>query len=110
MNDDAIFADLVALGAIKCVGIDAKTNEKLYTFTPKIKDLMPDLYREHLNNVNHEIMVLWEKGYLDLDLFSDQPIVSITSKALNSIEIEKLSEEEQWSLNEIKRVLLSGNI
>jgi len=82
----------------------------MYVFTPKIKELMPELYREHMNSVNSEIMNLWEKGYLDLDLFAVDPVVSLTNKALNPADISKLSYDERTALNEIRRVLLDRNI
>jgi len=77
----------------------------LYSFTPKIQKLMPDLYNEHIRTVNSEVMNLWEKGFLNLDLFQKDPIITITPKALNREEIEGLSKQERWSLFEIIRLL-----
>jgi hypothetical protein len=77
----------------------------LYSFTPKIQQLMPDLYQEHINTVNVEVMNLWEKGFLNLDLFEKDPIITITPKALNREDIEGLSKQERWSLFEIIRLL-----
>jgi hypothetical protein len=48
---------------------------------------------------------LWEKGFLNLDLFASDPIITITEKALNKEEIEGLSKQERWSLFEIIRLL-----
>lgn len=110
MNEDELFSDLIALGAVKFMGYDPKTNEKMYSFTPRIKDLMPEIYKEHLNSVNKEVMKLWEKGFVDLDLLSEDPLISLTEKALDDFEISKLSASEQWSLNEIMRVLSERNI
>jgi hypothetical protein len=110
MDEEEVFIDLLAKGALKFMGYDPNTDEKMYVFTPKIKEIMPDLYEEHLNSVNREVMNLWEKGYIDLDLMAKDPLISITKKALSDIDIMQLSETEQWSLNEIKRVLLNRNI
>ena len=110
MNEEEIFIDLLAKGALKFMGYDPNTDEKMYVFTPKIKELMPDLYQEHLNSVNAEVMNLWEKGYLNLDLFAKDPLISLTDKAVSPEDMLELSKEELWSLNEIKRVLLDRNI
>lgn len=110
MNEEEAFVMLLAEGGIKFIGYDEITNEKMYVFTPKIKELMPELYQEHLNMVNIEVMNLWEKGFLDLDLFAKDPIVSLTDNAFLPKELIKLSSEELWSLEEIKRVLSYRNI
>lgn len=110
MNEEETFIMLLAEGGIKFTGYDDSTQEKMYVFTPKIKELMPDLYQQHLNSVNKEVMNLWEKGYLNLDLFAKDPLISLTGKALSSTSLKELSKEETWSLNEIKRFLLDRNI
>lgn len=92
------------------MGYDPSTNEKMYVFTPKIKELMPELYREHINSVNAEVMNLWEKGYLNIDLFAIDPLISLTDNAFLPEELIKLSPEELWSLNEIRQALSDRNI
>jgi hypothetical protein len=52
-------------------------------------------------------MVLCEKGYINIDLFEKDPIITLSEKALNKEEINKLSAKDQWSLHEIKRLLIS---
>lgn len=96
---------LILNGGIEVVGIDSQVGEFLYSFTPKIKDLMPELYEEHIRDVNFHILDLWEKGFLNINLMEDDPIVSISAKSLDLKEISSLSEEDQWHLNEIKRLL-----
>lgn len=110
MNEEEAFKMLLAEGGIKFMGYDEKTEEKMYVFTPKIKELMPELYKEHLNAVNSEVMNLWEKGYVNLDLFASDPLISLTENAFLPEELMKLSAEEIWSLAEIKRVLSDRNI
>jgi hypothetical protein len=110
MNEEEAFIMLLAEGGIKFMGYDETTNEKMYVFTPKIKELMPDLYQEHLKLVNAEVMNLWEKGFLNLDLFAPDPLISLTDNAFLPEELFKLSSEELWSLHEIKRVLSDRNI
>jgi uncharacterized protein YjgD (DUF1641 family) len=103
---DRTIEALILSGALEISGIDSKTQEPLYSFNEKIQKIMPELYREHLNEVNRNIMILWEKGFLDVSLFEVDPLVTLTNKAFDDIEIEKISREEQISLIEIKRLLL----
>lgn len=107
-DDDAIsqiIDDLILEGGLEVAGIDPETGEMLYLFTPKVKELMPDLYNDHLNFVNDELMALWEKGYVDIDFFKDDPLISLNEKAYNSEELGKLSKQEKWSIQELKRAM-----
>jgi hypothetical protein len=110
-NKDSIPDDQTAIdyllikGGLEVAGIDSKTGEFLYVFTPKIKEIMPELYHEHMNHVNNEIMGLWEKGFVNIDLMSENPIVTLTQKALDIEEVSKLDPKDQWSIEEIKRLL-----
>jgi hypothetical protein len=103
---DSTIEALIITGAIEIVGIDPKTEEPLYKFNQSIQEIMPDLYREHINEVNRDIMRLWENGFLEIDFMSDDPIVTLTDKAFIDEEIEKISKELQSSLSEIKRLLV----
>jgi hypothetical protein len=104
-EEDNLIDDLILAGGLEISGIDENSGEFLYTMTNKMKDLMPELYEEHLSHVNEEIMKLWEKGFVNVDMMSDDPIVTVTKKAYDIIEISKLSKEEAWSLEEIKRMM-----
>jgi hypothetical protein len=104
-EEEKIINSLILDGGLEVAAMDEDTGELLYSFTSKIKDLMPDLYQEHIQTVNSEVMNLWEKGFINLDLFEKDPIITITPKALNKEEIERLSKQERWSLFEIIRLL-----
>jgi hypothetical protein len=104
-SDSEIINKLILNGGLEVSAMDQDTGEILYSFTPKIKELMPYLYQEHIQTVNQEVMNLWEKGFLNIDLFESDPIITITEKALNKKYIDTLSKQEQWSLLEIIRLL-----
>ena len=112
-NDDSIskiIDQLILDGGLEVAGIDPDSGEMLYAFTPKIKDLMPELYNDHLNFVNDELMVLWEKGYVDIDFLIDDPLISLTPKSSNPEETAKLSKQERWSLQELKRAIYTKEL
>ena len=105
-NIDNIIEKLLAHGAISVVGMD-ESGELLYSINPTLKDVMPDLYNQHLQDVNSEVMNLWAKGFVSIDLFEKDPLVTLTEKAFDSDALSSLSNSETWSLHGVKRVLAS---
>jgi hypothetical protein len=103
-EEDGLIDDLILSGALEIAGVDDKTGQFLYSITSKMKDLMPDLYKEYMQNINKELMILWEKGFIDIDLMEDDPTVFLTKKSLDEDEISQLDKDQMWSLSEIKRI------
>ncbi len=66
---------------------------------------MPDIYENHIKVVNRDLLNLWEKGYVNIDLFLPDPIVTISEKGIDKNEISKLTKPEIWALEEVKRLL-----
>jgi hypothetical protein len=108
-NEDQTIEELILKGGLETVGVDQETGELLYSFTPKIQKLMPDLYREHINEVNAGVMNLWENGFVNVDLLSNDPEITLTEKALDKDSIEGLSKSQRWNLLELIRLLNSKN-
>jgi hypothetical protein len=96
---------LLLNGGLEVVGLDSDNGEFLYAFTPKIKDLMPGLYEEHIGDVNKNVLKLWEMGYLEIDFMQEDPVIKLGEKSFDLNEVSKLSKDDQWHLNEIKRLL-----
>lgn len=106
MEDTPSIEDLILSGAIEVSAVDAETGELLYTFTDKMKELLPELYKMHINHIHNEIMYFWEKGlvYID-DVTSNNPVVSLTEKAFDEDALNNLSSSKRESLEELKRIL-----
>jgi hypothetical protein len=109
-NEEEIMDYLILNGGLEVVGIDSENQSFLYSFTPKIKELMPDLYEEHIRTVNSDILTLWEKGYVNIDFMSDDPVITITKKSLNNEELSKLSKQDQWAIAELKRLMIKKEL
>jgi hypothetical protein len=109
-REQKIIDKLILNGAMQMAGVDCETGEILYQFTPKLKEVMPELYHEHLNHVNSEIMRLWEKGFVNIDLMADSPIVTLSDKAFDDNEIQSLSHQDKWAVQEVKRLLATGEL
>ncbi len=95
---------LILNGVIQPAGIDSETGEMLYSFTDKLQTLYPELHRETLNLVNSGVMRLWEKGFVDVDLLQESPVVRLNQKSFDKESINTLSSEDLYNLKEIIRI------
>jgi hypothetical protein len=100
-----ILDKLILDGAIEVAGIDSSTGEFTYAITQKMKDIFPEIYKEHIMAIHHNIMFLWESRYLTIDLMTSDPLVLLTDKAYDQKEVLKLSPENAGALKEIKRIM-----
>lgn len=100
-GDDQIIESLILNGGLEVSAIDINTGEALYTFTDKLEQVNPELHAAAKNYFYLEMMNLWEKGFLDIDLESDDPVVSITEKALDEDETNSLDETSKHSLSQV---------
>lgn len=104
-REQAMIDKLILSGAVEVAGVDSETGDFLYQFTNKLKDVSPELYHEHVNHVNGELMRLWEKGLIAMDVASDNPIVTLTPLAFDEEILSTLSKEDRWGIEELKRLL-----
>ena len=95
---------LILKGAIEPAGIDPNTGEMLYNFTDKLKNVHPALHKEVSNMFNSHVMILWEKGMVDMNPTLENPTVSLTPRAFSRKLISSLDEDVAHTLKEIKRV------
>jgi hypothetical protein len=103
-EDDAI-DQLILSGALEVAGIDMETGDPIYNFTEKLIEVSPELHKEVSIYFSRETMSLWSDGFLDMDVTEKNPMVTLTSKASDESEIDKLSKEKQHTLKEIIRVI-----
>jgi len=108
MDEDEMFDDLILSGALEVSGIDIDTGEILYNFTDKIKDIHPKLHNEFSTYFSTEISGLWENGFIEMDITEKNPMISLTKKALDEKEIQKLDKQKQYTLKEIIRVIMNN--
>jgi hypothetical protein len=97
--------ELILNGVVEVAGVDSETGEFLYNFTPKLREVMPELWNERLDFIHEEVMYFWELGFLDVgEMDTKNPIIFLTEMALDEEEISKLPTDKQESLREIKRL------
>ncbi len=105
MEEDNEINSLILSGALEPAGIDPKTGEMLYNFTNKLKDVHPVLHREVNNMFSSHMMRLWELDMISMNVMESNPTIRLTPKAFDISLIDLLSEEELYTLKEIKRNL-----
>lgn len=103
-REEDIVESLILNGGLEVAGIDIETGEAVYNFTNKLEQINPELNKVAKNYFHLEMMNLWEKGFLDIDLESDNPVVSITDKALEEDQVNLLDKSERHSLKEVIRI------
>lgn len=106
MDENELIEELILKGALEVVGFDSDNKELLYSITEKMKEVMPEIYEDHMNFVNKGMLDLWEKGFININMFEEDPTVTLTEKASDKKELSKLTKEEYWSINELKRLLM----
>lgn len=93
------FEKMILEGVIEFAGMDAKTGEMLYNFASNIEETHPHLFEKVVSQMQQEIYILWEKGFLSMNITAENPLVQITEKALDEEAIVKeLTRDEQRSL------------
>lgn len=103
MNDfsNEILESLILQGAAEVAGMDMETGEMLYSFTPKLNEISPEIY-SHITAMFYEsVMKLWEQGFLDMDLTESEPIVTLNDKAFDLDAVELLPELERRTLTSV---------
>lgn len=103
-DEDKFIEDLITLGAIEINSITSE-GEPLYKITPRLKEIWPELYSQHMSVVNQSIMNLWQKGYLEIDLLAEVPNVSLSIKTIKKESFDDLNPEELSHLTQIVEIL-----
>jgi hypothetical protein len=98
------FEYLLQRDAIRWAGFDPENNVPLYVFTEKIKDISPALYQERQTEVYKLTLDLWEKGFVEADWLSENPIIYLTDKSFEQAKLQGLSSPEKLLISELKRL------
>lgn len=101
MFSPSILEMMILDGSAEVSGIDPDTGEFLYSFTPKIVELHPEVYTEMMEFYYSSVVALWEKGFLDVDMDSDEPVVLLNDKSLDPEQVKTLSSSEQRLLESV---------
>jgi hypothetical protein len=106
MSDpDEIIDELISKGGLEFVGIDQETGEELYRPTSILKSIDPKLSDEMSVYFSKATMALWEKGFIDMDVTIEDPLVKLAEKSFDIEAINSLGKDERAVIKEIIKVL-----
>jgi hypothetical protein len=106
MSDpEEIIDGLIEKGALEFVGIDAESGEALYRPTEILESIDPKLSKDMSLYFSQATMRLWEKGFIDMDVTIEDPLVKLAEKSFDAKALESLDKEEKIIIQEIIRVL-----
>jgi hypothetical protein len=98
MDEDISKLDeLILNGGVEVSGL-TDSGQFLYKFTDKLQDIDADLYNAIRQKMYEEIMFLWQKGFISMDITVNNPIVRLTEKAFDKDEVDNLPEDIKANL------------
>lgn len=99
--DDELVEYLLSIGALEYVFTD-DDGEPIYRLTPDAKELVPELYEEHMKDFNSVVFSLWQKDLIDL-VFDEEgePMIGINKNTNDPEIIETLDKQEKEAIQEI---------
>lgn len=92
---------LLSIGALEYI-FDDEDGEPVYRMTPEAKDIVPNLYEDHMKDFNAVVFSLWSKDMLDVVFDDDgEPMIGISSNSLDEKKVKQLDKQEREVLQEI---------
>jgi hypothetical protein len=102
---DDFFDSLILSGAVEVSSIDPATGDFLYSFTPKIREVAPEMAAAADKLFYDQMMILWTKQIISMDVTSPNPTVRITEKAFDEEVINQLSEQSRETLSFLMKMM-----
>lgn len=103
--EDREIQRLIDSGGLEFAGVDTETGEPLYRPTSILSNIDPALSKEMSSYFSETTMKLWEKGFIDMDVTIEDPLVKLAEKAFDLEAINLLDKNERVVIKEIIRVL-----
>jgi hypothetical protein len=64
-------------------------------------DLYPELAQNIQNGIYNHLLTLWEKGFVNITMEEDDPVVTLTDKSADPSELDTLSEHEKLIMQNV---------
>jgi hypothetical protein len=109
MDEFDIVDNLVLNGGLEFAGNDSETGEALYKPTDRLKEIDYKLNEELSMYFSEVTLKLWEKGFLDMDVTQEDPVVKLGPKGFDAVAIKSLPKDERVVIEEIVKALLNKN-
>jgi hypothetical protein len=103
--EDEEIQRLVDNGGLEFAGVDTETGEPLYRPTSILRNINPALSKDMSSYFSETTMKLWEKGFIDMDVTIEDPLVKLAEKSFDIDAVNSLAKDERVVIKEIIRVL-----
>jgi hypothetical protein len=104
-DSEEIIDFLILNGALEPSGVHEETGELLFSFTEKLEEVSPEIFNKLIDSFQLEILELWKKGFIEIDMTVESPLVSLTAKSLDLEARSELSEYENATLESVIRAM-----
>jgi hypothetical protein len=108
LDPQEIISAMVEQGALEIDAMDSETGEIVYKVTDRLKEIAPAFYREISDQAYRDILSLWDKGLLEMNILLDSPEVSPTEAGLDRSNWKNLSAGEYGIMNTVMRRFEGG--
>lgn len=108
LDPKEIIDALILNGGLELSGIDSNSGQFVYAVTEKMAELAPEIYREINNQIYRDVMALWQRGLLMVNLISDSPEVSPSESGLDRANWTNLSDSEYSTMNSVMKLFEGG--
>jgi hypothetical protein len=109
MDEFDIVDNLILNGGLEFAGKDSETGEPLYRPTERLKEIDSRLSQEISIYFSEVTLKLWEKGFLDMDITQEDPVVKLGPKSFDIDSIKSLPKDERVVVEEIIKTLFNKN-
>ena len=93
--------NLILDGSVEVSGLDMETGSFVYNFTPKLQENNPELFESVMSIFYSIVLQLWERGYVDIDLEDEDPMITLTDKGDNLEDLDSLDRMQREVLKSI---------
>lgn len=100
LNEDDL-EQMILDGIVEFAGLDAN-GEMLYSFSSDIATKAPDVYEMVQEMHMQDIYILWEKGFLSMDITQANPLARVTELAFDEDALATLPTHMRLMLEHIK--------
>lgn len=92
---------LILDGSVEVSGLDMETGGFVYNFTPKLQENNPELFQSVMSIFYSIVLQLWERGYVDIDIDEEDPMITLTDKGESLEGIDSLDRMQREVLKSI---------
>lgn len=104
-NPEEIIDELILKGGLEFAGVDPESGEPMYRPTSLLKNIDQRLSEDMTSYFSSTTTNLWQKGFIDMDVTVENPIVKLSEKSFDMDAVNSLGKNERVIIREIIRVL-----